>query len=426
MRLRRAVALVGSVCASLVLTQIVATASPDAAILASPLPHSPTVAALTDADAARVIALQEPVAQVLSDVQLRFPNDYAGGRISTPQEPLKPMVAFKGSAPPEARSMLAALAVPVDIRENIGQNADDLHNLAVTVAASLQSEFKKAFSVSSGSDQVGSLVVRAPISPVSQLATGVSSKLTTAATVNAFLKGAVPLPSYVKLVVEDSVGEGSQSARYGPTGGSPIDSNVNSSGGLYGCTTAFTVRSNSGSGDLGPLTAQHCADGAYNTSGSPNFWHISNGARAFQLEYRRGVFNGAGDAAFYRSPVMEDAVFDSGSGQFRPVYTWVNSSNGAVICRYGRVTGRGCSTVIDTNWCGTDGATGVVICTYLTDTKTGTYGDSGGPVFANTTAHGVWRGWRTGGGDIYTGMSQALYQTNTSLCTDYSPYPKCW
>ncbi len=139
-------------------------------------------------------------------------------------------------------------------------------------------------------------------------------------------------------------------------------------GGLHlsQCTSGFAVQNNSGT--RGITTAGHCPDTlSYNGN---------------TLPWVDGTGGGVVDIQWHTAPglTVRNLIFDGG-GQ-RPInYLNFRATTfvGATVCKYGKTTGFGCGTVLDTEYNGSNIRVDIP----------GAPGDSGGPWFLGNTAYGT-------------------------------------
>jgi len=168
------------------------------------------------------------------------------------------------------------------------------------------------------------------------------------------------------------------------------------SGGAPLCTAGFSVRHSSGEG---LSTAKHCVNGSTgyyrNTNSTTTIYPLTHaGSSTYDTAwYHRGTHTAV--AAFYRDYSTSQSVYSSGG-------TVVGQS----IANFGRTTGyHGSLTVYKQNICANGYCGLTAVRTYVT-----AGGDSGGPYFWNSKAHGIHHGVAT-----IDGASRSLFTDVTKL-----------
>lgn len=104
----------------------------------------------------------------------------------------------------------------------------------------------------------------------------------------------------------------------------------------------------------------------------------------FALVYRWGPSSGVYDIQWHSTQPTQNVVneIDIGTWGIRSITgrKWRgNQIVGEWVCKYGRTTGPGCGSIVDTYFDGVNVRANVVV----------DYGDSGGPWFAGNTAYGT-------------------------------------
>lgn len=158
-----------------------------------------------------------------------------------------------------------------------------------------------------------------------------------------------------------------------------VTSGAHARGGLSygGCTGAFIV--NSGT-QWGISSAGHCADPPATYDGS------ATGVTK-QLSNR--------DVQWTRlTSGTKKASFRIGASTFRTATSAADPVVGAPICHYGKTTDNHCDRVSAKGVCWTYSGYPQYCGLFVTDNKTTDYGDSGGPYYYGTKAHGVHSGYR--------------------------------
>lgn len=158
-----------------------------------------------------------------------------------------------------------------------------------------------------------------------------------------------------------------------------VTSDVHARGGLSygGCTGAFIV--NSGT-QWGISSAGHCANppATYDSSATGVTKQLSNR----DVQWTR-LTSGT-----------KKASFRIGASTFRTATSAADPVVGAPICHYGKATDNHCDRVSAKGVCWTYDGYPQYCGLFVTDNKTTDYGDSGGPYYYGTKAHGVHSGYR--------------------------------
>ena len=166
-------------------------------------------------------------------------------------------------------------------------------------------------------------------------------------------------------------------------GGQAITANIGN------CTTGFAATSGTSKGFL---TAGHCVISSMNTSAPTNAYATLNGVN---FQHGSSVWNSTTDLAFmkYAYAVTTSVIWD---GQFDRIMRSTATtlpSDGSSMCKYGRTTGYNCAPVYDNDAVSTDAAGNtvgpMVVLRGSPNAGLGAYGDSGGPVFYGSVAHGL-------------------------------------
>lgn len=146
-----------------------------------------------------------------------------------------------------------------------------------------------------------------------------------------------------------------------------------------GCTSGFTVRTNSStSGSRGVTTAGHCSN-SQNEDGA--------------LTYQAGHVGANGDFQWHTGPDIVRDDFYSGNttiteNNLRDVSGIQEMGVGGSVCKNGRTNHKSCQQVRNTNVC-----SGSVCRLTQMGERLAAGGDSGGPIFWGNTAYGFHRGW---------------------------------
>ena len=169
------------------------------------------------------------------------------------------------------------------------------------------------------------------------------------------------------------------------------------------CTGGFIGKPSSSSTLRGVITAQHCTTRPSSYDGNPTTANLSSVILGKDLRFTRfasGTYNN---------------TFRYQAGSFRSATSTINPVVGAVACKYGRVTGRFCTTIAKNN-VSAGGYTG------MSQTAAGSVqpGDSGGPWYYGNAAMGITYGYTHAEGqptkpltDLFTGIGTS-YRVLTS------------
>jgi hypothetical protein len=197
------------------------------------------------------------------------------------------------------------------------------------------------------------------------------------AAVTADLAALTRVPASIRIL-------GRHNVDLGITGGRRLEGREPSDGKTYFCTTGFVVTDGARSGIV---TAAHCPDSVYYTDAS--------GARV-TLEFVGGWGAQFQDVQVHVGPSEQQPVFRASVAD-RPQLARrlrADTRAGETVCHRGEASGYSCSEVELTDFappgtlCG-----GACHPTWMTVSGPGCRGgDSGGPVFAGTTAFGIVKG----------------------------------
>lgn len=199
--------------------------------------------------------------------------------------------------------------------------------------------------------------------------------------------GRLTLPESVVVVEVDAlstllIGE---SATVQATDAALIDSSPRAVTYMYGglalstCTSGYTVRNSSGT--EGVMTAGHCGN--------------TISYQGINLPYQDERFGGEYDLQWHTTPglVIRSLVWDGQTHRtISSVASQYGHTNGRYVCKYGKMTGYTCGSITDPSYTGTT-SEGVTLRGLVRISKSGTTlgikGDSGGPTFTGTVAHGL-------------------------------------
>lgn len=144
-----------------------------------------------------------------------------------------------------------------------------------------------------------------------------------------------------------------------------------------GCTGGFIGKPSSGSTYRGIITAKHCTTRPSTYDGATTIASGSSTILGKDLRFTRfsaGTWNN---------------TFRYDAGAFRSVTVQINPVVGSVACKYGRITGRFCTTIARNGVTVTGAGSG------MSETASGSVqpGDSGGPWYYGNSAMGITYGY---------------------------------
>ncbi len=328
-------------------------------------------------------------------VRETYPSDYAAGWFSGTAV----NVAFASEVPAGANDILAAAGYPYAVIENFGASESEIISVGDRVHAEAIELAGPGVEVASGPiipDRVFEITIagepqngRGDLADPAAIASEIVARV-----------GAESLRGFgvaVHLSKPEDLGD----AGWGQAGGTAI----NATDGQPSCTSGFVVTAAVGS-DLGVITAGHCSNNLQQISPNGNFL----------FNFRAEHLGASGDMQWMRSPVMMDAWFHYDHGLGRPVTGKNAVYVGSSICVYGRNGGRKCGNVDAVNQTLTtsSGTAGGLARTTGTAVQ---QGDSGGPVYLNTTALGVIKGFGAFN-DFFTPIEPILSRFQLQLCLD--------
>lgn len=174
-------------------------------------------------------------------------------------------------------------------------------------------------------------------------------------------------------------------------------------GGAWGCTTGFTVLSISNPNIAGITTAAHCLNDAWVNGVSLSFNGSSQGG-SDDSQWHTG-------SATFRNWAYDGSVNRTISSQKSHAALYV----GEGLCRYGRVSGYACGSVLTTNYT-FPGADNLTYVNFARTNLTVQPGDSGGPVMSGGMAYGL--SSHSGPGEMYYWPIDRLGNLGLSLKTN--------
>lgn len=306
------------------------------------------------------MAGQADFINLISEIEARFPERYADSQWGS-TEGAAGYISFVGEVPAQVFELVDATALSVQLRGNARLSQRAAVAQQVRAYRELLGHPEVADAVAVVSPSLAYLELDVQLRPsasvtVEELAARVSSAV-----------GAAPTAAQPSLDVQidllpDGVDLGSTEAiRGGMAHG--------------GCTAAFTVRSGSA---YGISTAAHCA--AVSTYDGVSLRASSS----------RATVPADGDARW--TPTVSATASDAFRYRFSPtayrnVSSAANPVVGQSICAFGIQTGYQCDSVMRVNACA-NGLCGVA----WTYSEWSVPGDSGGPYFSGTIAHGIHSG----------------------------------
>lgn len=297
---------------------------------------------------------------LVAEIESRFPGSYAASRWGDVEGAVG-SISFVGAVPQQAIDLVSGTALSVELRGDallsqreavaqqpelyteVLQRADVTDAVAVVDPATAQLELE--VQLRAGATSTASMLE----SELFGVASSARSQASPALDVSVSL-----IPAGIDLGSAEAIRGGMQHS---------------------GCTAAFTVRSGS---TYGVSTAAHCgATASYDGVSMRTSGTRSTVANDGDARWTPTVSATASDAFRYRlSPTA-----------YRDVSSASNPVVGQAICAFGIQTGYQCDNVLRVNTCA-NGYCGVT----FTYSEWSVSGDSGGPYFNSTVAHGIHHG----------------------------------
>ncbi len=359
-----------------------------------------------DDDRAEVIKYQLPFAELLEEVERTYPDIYVTGGLG-PVDGADAWISFTTKPPAPVLQQMESLPLEIEVRYGHPASRVEIEEAADAATAALANAggdtVRVASHVTPEFDAIElEYVAHDGARLTSELEHGLAHSTTGAVAAKAS-DGKLPVPVSVEHNPELAM------EQHGATFGG---GQLRTTGGAAVCTSGFNGIRN---GQRGLVTARHCIDRlrfgnnvgwiqfAGIASGTPNGNHID-------LQYHRAINNTTTPARF-RAESMNN---------FRNVTRRSNPPHGNWVCKWGMSTGYSCSTVYSTNECYQP--IGLVYCGLLATAQDyGAVGDSGGPLFYASTAHGFVSGAKVMNGrwrGLFTKVSMASTYMNTTVRTN--------
>jgi hypothetical protein len=344
---------------------------------------------------------QKEFARVATDLADAYPNEFAGAAVV--EQSSAGWIAFKGSVPVEAASLIASVAKPVTLIGNRGFSQEEL---AVTLEQNYHPMIERSEVVDGyGTSDPESGVITITLQPSDGLSLDERLALLEELTSDVVRSN---LSIDVNVVLGGAASEMLSHYR----GGAHAFMNGPSSW----CTWGFNViPTDSSGGGHGIAIARHCDE---STGASTARYHVHGNSSSGTLTRVRYAVKGLGDMAFYRTSghVVDGAQFYYDWRALRTVTRVDRPFGGLRLCAYGRTTGYKCNNeVYRLNECA-----GLYCRLAMTHRNRHEVGDSGGPWFSGTTAYGltshrrqyllIWR-------DLFTPVSPNLQDLQVRVRT---------
>jgi hypothetical protein len=328
---------------------------------------------ITEEQALGTIEIQEQYSLVATDLETRFPDDYAGAWID------------HGNDGELSIAMIDPTQVSVDVLAGLegrwsfvkaSRSLDDLREMSEAVSAEIDE------SVGWASPDLETNGIR-----VSILASALANQMNDpdfAREVAALVDSGIPVAYYDLDVVPTEASCSSHSNCNPLVAGAKID-------GPSTCTSGFKVQQAS-TGNYGMLTAKHCDPGVY-THYIYNALTSSGGSESLFADVRFLKKTPGG------IPLRDDVY---AFGNLHDMAGWANPVLYQVLCRTG-YRSEGCGVVSDTEVSGHR---------FKVDDLVACHGDSGGPVFVGSTGYGIFT--HLTNGDCPGPPSQDIYAVKIS------------
>ncbi len=310
----------------------------------------------------------EPFAILAHALRTEYPEDFAGARI-LPEEATA-WVAFKREVPRQAARAVAAFDHPVDVVEHRGYSEQELDAQLINVHHEILA-LDYVETASSGYD-IASGVIKVEV----QVDPDLTSTSDTENVERILTNVPDAMGSNVVLAIVDNVEGVGDTTLYG-------------GGTLSECTAGFTLKKTNGLRNVS--TAGHCGNNL--TYGSTTLtWG----------DEHQGTW---GDVQRMSAPLQvtlsDDFYYKSGSR--RDTISTGFPSEGQLLYRYGKSTGRQSDNVYQLNHCNGSRC-------HLTamHNREASGGDSGGPWYLGNTAYGIHQGgkwWNLKWRDLFTPVS---------------------
>ncbi len=348
---------------------------------------------------------QLPFADLLEELEKTLPDSYVTGGLR-PTDLADAWILFTTSPPEEALELIRELPIDVEIRIGHAASGAEIQDAADAATAALAEAGGDEVRVSSHiTPEFDAIELQYATVDGARNTRTLEDRLSRSALGAVTAKSAdreLPVPVTVKHEPELKM------EQYGATFGG---GQLRLTNGAPDCTSGFNGIRN---GVRGLITARHCADRLRfgNNVGWIQFVGVAGGTpngNSIDLQFHRAI-NGTTTPPRFRATNMND---------FRTVTRRSNPPAGNWVCTWGMTTGYWCSTVYSTNVCYTP--LGLTYCGLLATTgDQGARGDSGGPLFYASTAHGFVSGAKYMNGRmraLFTKQSMASTYMNTTIRT---------
>jgi hypothetical protein len=321
----------------------------------------------------------EPFSRVVQQIRVAYPESFAGARI----EDEGPWIAFKGEAPAASVDLLKGLTPLVDVRSNRPYTEAELDERLIRTHFALLASDLVADAESGYDIETGEITINV-VPEDSATTDGGASPL------GALVPDDPDMPVHVSVVA----------------GIRAEDHYVRGGGSLSSCTAGFAVSRYIGHTLVyGLSTAGHCGD-------SQNY--EGRAVLSFKAEHQGSW----GDMQWHSSSERVSDDFHASASDIRDTAAVGFATEGQALCRYGKTTGKECSNVYQLNHCN-----GSRCRLTLMNTNEAAGGDSGGPWFYGTTAHGIHQGEKFywGAKDLFTPVTYLDEGIGVSVITVHQP-----
>ena len=309
-------------------------------------------------------AWQSPLAHLVNEIRLAYPDDFAGARI---EDDLTAWIAFSGTAPAEAATSIQAFPRAVRIIENRGFTEAGLEQRLNTVHNSVINNDNIDTAISTYDIASGLLTVEATLK---------NSEATPddKASVIDLLQADLPVGNVASTGITEDVHFNIVTST--PGGG---DEDVTGGMKLSTCTTGFVLEHTSGKRHIS--TAGHCGNNQRLIDGNISI-PLGSGIE-HQGEW--------GDLQRHSVPsgytLVNEFRYDRGPNDFQYVYSTGVPMEGQSLWKYGKSSGYTADRVYRCSVYYPEGRKLVAM-----HNRKARGGDSGGPWFDGTTAYGIHSG----------------------------------
>lgn len=295
---------------------------------------------------------------LVTEIDLNYSEFYSTASFSD-EKGSPPRIAFSGEVPPEAQELIDTSGLKIDVVSNSGISESERARIDDTISTKLAQAHIAA------SCEQSSVVTVSPADGTTEVLTACDALAEKFNDVQA--KTPLDVPPVTFIAAENN----------------PVEPEVMSGGTkLTSCTAGFTVR-NDRTREKGITTANHCNDTQTYEGTTP--LTLKGYGLPIQLDFQWHMGNRTVWSHFVATKVNGVQQNRLQTGSALPTHF-------STICKYGQVTGYGCSPVRSGphTVLSSDGHTYKQI--YTTNSYITASGDSGGPWFTGNTAVGIHHG----------------------------------